>query len=362
MPTFLPACMVAATQHGRTAGLAWAGGAACPGPRPRGMEAGLEAPQGAGSPTAAHAPLCPQEMVDWFNALRAARFHYLQVAFPGASDADVSAHCRPGPWGRVGGDPGPPGLPEAPEATTVGQPDSGASGLGAGFVEGGRGGGALSLRPTPAGAEADQELPEGRLHGEDRAQGTSSRPHSPRAQPAVGVGHLGPGGAGVAVCASGTPRRGHSWPLSAPSGSPWRGWPGPNHGLRAGFLLSQDLPRGLGPARPSAPGAVSCSAQARPQGDSEPRAQVAPQPGARSLRRGLGAAGRCRAEGSMAPSSWPREGRCAPCPPGGPRSVGWGGLGPTGRCPALSHSRRKASGSAGSPWTTGGSCTSKTRW
>lgn len=32
----------------------------------------------------------PQEIVDWFNALRAARFHYLQVAFPGASDADVS--------------------------------------------------------------------------------------------------------------------------------------------------------------------------------------------------------------------------------------------------------------------------------
>lgn len=33
-------------------------------------------------------------MVDWFNALRAARFHYLQVAFPGASDADVSGCCR----------------------------------------------------------------------------------------------------------------------------------------------------------------------------------------------------------------------------------------------------------------------------
>ena len=31
-------------------------------------------------------------MVDWFNAIRAARFHYLQVAFPGASIADVSAH------------------------------------------------------------------------------------------------------------------------------------------------------------------------------------------------------------------------------------------------------------------------------
>ena len=31
--------------------------------------------------------------MDWFNALRAARFHYLQVAFPGASDADVSGGC-----------------------------------------------------------------------------------------------------------------------------------------------------------------------------------------------------------------------------------------------------------------------------
>lgn len=33
--------------------------------------------------------LCLQEMVDWFNAIRAARFHYLQVAFPGASDEEV---------------------------------------------------------------------------------------------------------------------------------------------------------------------------------------------------------------------------------------------------------------------------------
>ncbi|XP_042709103.2 arf-GAP with dual PH domain-containing protein 1 isoform X2 [Chrysemys picta bellii] len=29
------------------------------------------------------------ETVDWFNAIRAARFHYLQVAFPGASDVDL---------------------------------------------------------------------------------------------------------------------------------------------------------------------------------------------------------------------------------------------------------------------------------
>ncbi|RLW01404.1 hypothetical protein DV515_00007876 [Chloebia gouldiae] len=30
-----------------------------------------------------------KEIVDWFNAIRAARFHYLQVAFPGASDSDL---------------------------------------------------------------------------------------------------------------------------------------------------------------------------------------------------------------------------------------------------------------------------------
>jgi isopropylmalate/homocitrate/citramalate synthase len=43
-----------------------------------------------GSGVATHCNFGPQEIVDWFNALRAARFHYLQVAFPGASDADVS--------------------------------------------------------------------------------------------------------------------------------------------------------------------------------------------------------------------------------------------------------------------------------
>ncbi|CAL8306933.1 unnamed protein product [Boreogadus saida] len=30
-----------------------------------------------------------KETVDWFNAIRAARFHYLQVAFPGASDEEL---------------------------------------------------------------------------------------------------------------------------------------------------------------------------------------------------------------------------------------------------------------------------------
>uniref|UniRef100_A0AAQ4P511 ArfGAP with dual PH domains 1 n=1 Tax=Gasterosteus aculeatus aculeatus TaxID=481459 RepID=A0AAQ4P511_GASAC len=30
-----------------------------------------------------------KEMVDWFNGIRAARFHYLQVAFPGASISDL---------------------------------------------------------------------------------------------------------------------------------------------------------------------------------------------------------------------------------------------------------------------------------
>lgn len=32
----------------------------------------------------------PQETVDWFNAIRAARFHYLQVAFPVAPTSEVS--------------------------------------------------------------------------------------------------------------------------------------------------------------------------------------------------------------------------------------------------------------------------------
>ncbi|XP_053551263.1 arf-GAP with dual PH domain-containing protein 1 [Bombina bombina] len=30
-----------------------------------------------------------KEIVEWFNAIRAARFHYLQVAYPGASDLDL---------------------------------------------------------------------------------------------------------------------------------------------------------------------------------------------------------------------------------------------------------------------------------
>ncbi|XP_046722471.1 arf-GAP with dual PH domain-containing protein 1 isoform X2 [Silurus meridionalis] len=30
-----------------------------------------------------------KEIIDWFNAIRAARFHYLQVAFPGASDTEL---------------------------------------------------------------------------------------------------------------------------------------------------------------------------------------------------------------------------------------------------------------------------------
>lgn len=50
---------------------------------------------------ATHHCFGPQEIVDWFNALRAARFHYLQVAFPGASDADVSG-CPRATFGIVG--------------------------------------------------------------------------------------------------------------------------------------------------------------------------------------------------------------------------------------------------------------------
>lgn len=30
-----------------------------------------------------------QEIVDWFNSIRAVQLHYLKVAFPGATDAEV---------------------------------------------------------------------------------------------------------------------------------------------------------------------------------------------------------------------------------------------------------------------------------
>lgn len=33
-------------------------------------------------------------MVDWFNAIRAARFHYLQVAFPVAAESEVRTHTH----------------------------------------------------------------------------------------------------------------------------------------------------------------------------------------------------------------------------------------------------------------------------
>ncbi|KAF5929350.1 hypothetical protein HPG69_009315 [Diceros bicornis minor] len=68
-----------------------------------------------------------KEMVDWFNALRAARFHYLQVAFPGASDADLVPKLsrnylkegymeKTGPklWSAVGR-----GLPQADQPVTA---------------------------------------------------------------------------------------------------------------------------------------------------------------------------------------------------------------------------------------------------
>ncbi|NXE34708.1 ADAP1 protein, partial [Ptilorrhoa leucosticta] len=43
-----------------------------------------------------------KEIVDWFNAIRAARFHYLQVAFPGASDSDVSVPALLVGWCVIG--------------------------------------------------------------------------------------------------------------------------------------------------------------------------------------------------------------------------------------------------------------------
>lgn len=35
-----------------------------------------------------------KEIVDWFNAIRAARFHYLQVAFPVAAVSEVHTHTH----------------------------------------------------------------------------------------------------------------------------------------------------------------------------------------------------------------------------------------------------------------------------
>uniref|UniRef100_A0A5F5PKL2 ArfGAP with dual PH domains 1 n=1 Tax=Equus caballus TaxID=9796 RepID=A0A5F5PKL2_HORSE len=86
-----------------------------------------------------------KEMVDWFNALRAARFHYLQVAFPGASDADVSGAAVPlgvvlpsGGWcrGLTKGPPGPQSAlpcPPRPREVTTGPLLDGARGRGAGL-------------------------------------------------------------------------------------------------------------------------------------------------------------------------------------------------------------------------------------
>lgn len=81
----------------------------------------------------AHTLFCPQEIVDWFNALRAARFHYLQVAFPGASDADVSGGCSC-PRGAGGLAKGP--ASPSPFFWGISAPRQRASGEGAGGMGG----------------------------------------------------------------------------------------------------------------------------------------------------------------------------------------------------------------------------------
>lgn len=194
----------------------------------------------------------------------------------------------------------------------MGRLGSGASGLGAEAVgerRGGRGG-ALSLSPALAGAKADQELPEGRLHGEDRAQGTSDWPPGPRPQSAVGIGHLGPGGAGQLCGPVAFPGEATAGPLSSPSGPPWRGWPGPNHVLRAGVALSQDPPRGP----PAPPHHVLCPARPSPGHGATlspgPRWPRSPEPGAH----GEGTVSLASAgwEAARLTAARPREGRCTP--------------------------------------------------
>lgn len=118
----------------------------------------------------------PQEIVDWFNALRAARFHYLQVAFPGASDADVSAGglclLGLGRWPRVSTYP-----LLSSGACQLSNSELGGRGEGAGDALGESDweGPGLSLSSALVGPEALPELPEGRLHGENGAQGGSDR-------------------------------------------------------------------------------------------------------------------------------------------------------------------------------------------
>lgn len=285
------------------------------------------------TPTSSLCPLCPQETVDWFNALRAARFHYLQVAFPGASDADVSG-CRLGDIG-LGADHG---LPEtvAPQGTTATLLDSGAPELscggGAGFVGSSGGGwtGELSLFPALAGAEADPELPEGRLHGENGAQGASAAAPGNRATPGGqhqmwwGVAWGWKGEASV-----------H---LHVPTGLSWGGWSWPPKCfVRAGGPTDGNpLRAGPAPLYP-VPGPLLGPTPAR-------RWPHSPDP-----------AWACRGRGR------PRRGPCSPrvsCGQLGARA----GLRPLPVPGSLTHSRQKASGGAGSPWTTGGSCTSRTPW
>ena len=35
-----------------------------------------------------------QEIVDWFNSIRAIQLHYLKVAFPGATEVEVCTHTH----------------------------------------------------------------------------------------------------------------------------------------------------------------------------------------------------------------------------------------------------------------------------
>lgn len=101
-----------------------------PGPPPPVFTA---APTGRQRRGRAHTLFCPQEIVDWFNALRAARFHYLQVAFPGASDADVSGGCSC-PRGAGGLAKGP--ASPSPFFWGISAPRQRASGEGAGGMGG----------------------------------------------------------------------------------------------------------------------------------------------------------------------------------------------------------------------------------
>lgn len=170
-------------------------------------------------------------MVDWFNALRAARFHYLQVAFPGASDADVSGAAVPlgvvlpsGGWcqGLTKGPPGPQSAlpcPPRPREVTTGP-----------LLDGARGRGAGLSRSLP------QLVP--KLSRNYLKEGYMEKTGPKVGGPAAGLRTSGPWGRREAGGASHPPTRGAA---ACFRGSSWHGSPGPEMFCKKGAPLARTV-------------------------------------------------------------------------------------------------------------------------